>query len=101
MSTLFGSSKANLESSGDIEGSFDEDETKMTVGIDSKIGIRFEHMIKRAAVNIEAGYKGASYLNSLHEGSTDLVTHGVTGNLNFSGNYFDLGPYITLGVDFM
>jgi hypothetical protein len=123
ISALWGKSEAKLNANniatfGDGGTSlpdtnhFESSDHKTIWGLDGNAGLRFEQTLsERFAWNIEAGYQATKYFNALEDGSAAITLRGdnsipptvgtATENVSFEGDYYNFGPYITLGVDFM
>jgi hypothetical protein len=120
-SALYGTSRAEYHStststSGSFIGAgqetfdFEEEEHKIALGLDTRLGLRFSKVVSRdAALNVEAGYEGVAYLNALQDGNFGNVTGATntgrflaTGvnNYSFEDDYNNYGPYVRVGVDF-
>lgn len=121
VSGLYGQSKADFnyasryyiecETECDISKlskSTKEKHNQWAVGVDSKLGLRFIQAFNDdIALNIEAGYQATTYFNAMQEGPLEMdiskAIH-VTGLIaleNFDENYYNYGPYVTIGIDFM
>ena len=119
-SALYGTSRAEYHntSTGTTTGlppitaeetfDFEQEEHKIALGLDTRLGLRFSKVVSRdAALNVEAGYEGVAYLNSLQDGNIANVTGngpaflspGVV-NYSFEDDYNNYGPYVRVGVDF-
>ena len=111
-SAIYGN--ANAEYSGVVPDNRDENsksqdydfsyvEKRMVFGFDSKVGVRFQHMIVPGYdFAIEGGYRGTTYLNAMYEGSAGVEAFNPGNAYEFGDNdYFNFGPYLAVNVNYL
>lgn len=108
-SLLFGQAETTISSVYDsvngnlIPGGSELEQTRAAFGFDAELGLRWSQAIDDdMSWNIEAGYQGVTYLNSLGDGWTFSSANpdNFTTGYGAQQDYFNYGPYITLGLDF-
>jgi hypothetical protein len=113
-SLLFGEANAiYTDDAGQFAG-VENSSDKVGLGLDGKMGLRYFTMAgDEYSINIEAGYQGVTYPSLLQEGEVNFsstaninaaggnLTANTGGTLDYKDNYYNYGPYITLGIDFL
>jgi hypothetical protein len=106
-SLLFGQSETIISSAYDTTNGNvypgDLEQTKVAFGVDAELGLRWSQDIDDdMSWNIEAGYQGVTYLNSLGDGWTFSAGNpdNFTTGYGAQEDYFNYGPYVTIGLDF-
>lgn len=106
-SLLFGQSETVISSAYDsTNGNLypgNLKQTRVALGFDAELGLRWSQDIDESmSWNIEAGYQGVTYLNSLGDGGdfSSAVPQGFSTGYGAQENYFNYGPYVTIGLDF-
>ncbi|MFI4963403.1 MAG: Lpg1974 family pore-forming outer membrane protein, partial [Legionellales bacterium] len=82
------------------------EETQVAFGVDGRLGLRWAQPLNRdLSWDIEAGYQATTYINSLASGNPGINASSVGGltqaDFQFSENYWNYGPYVGIGIDFM
>ena len=108
LSLLFGQAESAASSvydpvignNGSLIGG-DLEQTRAAFGFDGELGIRWHQLCNDMSFNIEVGYQGSTYLNALQEEPVTIADQtAFTTNFGPQENYYNYGPYLTLGVDF-
>ena len=94
-----------VASAGEYDENYDfsYSEKRMAFGFDSKLGVRFQHMIVPGYdFAIEGGYRGTTYLNAMYEGSAGVSAYNRGNAYEFGDNdYFNFGPYLAVNVNYL
>ena len=82
--------------------------------MDAKFGLRYAYLLNdEMNLNVELGYQGTTFVNALQEGSflvnatiptvvpDPLGLQGIESNLSYDDTYYNYGPYLTVGMDFL
>ena len=109
LSILFGQAKNSVSVAVDPVGnnsnpfvSGELKQTRAAFGFDGELGLRWHQALDDDMDwNIEVGYQGTTYLNALQDAPVIIFDPAqFATNFGPQENYFNYGPYITLGVDF-
>ena len=107
LSILLGQAENSLSTAIDPVGNAfpvngDLEQTRAAFGFNGELGIRWHHALADDMDwNIEIGYQGTTYLNALQDAPVIVIdTAQFATNFGTQENYFNYGPYVTLGIDF-
>ena len=78
------------------------EQTRAAFGFDGELGLRWHQAISDDMDwNVEVGYQGTTYLNALQDSPFNLLDPtGFTTNDGSQNNYYNYGPYLTIGLAF-